>query len=196
VKLNDAGPSGAQIAANLGVLGQVAGAAAAGGNVLNGLIVSKAVDAIDTVSGFAPSDGPNIGPAADLPGTGRVRVAADLFAVLLLGEVQTQFGTTITPFQSATGTVVLSAANLPAVLANRIDAAPATAGIQDLKEWMALLSYVGTGLGGSIGPEYFSTANFAQFGSFGVAVQNRNATYPLASIGQFVGTLAGLQSAP
>ena len=95
-----------------------------------------------------------------------------------------------------TGTAVLSETNLPAVLANRIDAAPATPGVQELKEWMALLSYVGTGLGGSIGPEYLSTANFAQFGSFGVAVQNRNATYPLASIGQLVGTLAGLQSAP
>jgi hypothetical protein len=46
------------------------------------------------------------------------------------------------------GPAVLSGANLPGLLANRIDAAPATGGIQELKEWMALLSYVGTGSAG------------------------------------------------
>ena len=61
---------------------------------------------------------------------------------------------------------------------------------------MALLSYLGKGLGGSISSEYASTANFTQFGIFGAAVQIRNASYPLASIGQFIGTLSTLQAAP
>jgi hypothetical protein len=81
------------------------------------------------------------------------------------------------------------------VLANRIDVAPATAGIQELKDWTALLSYLRFGLGGSITPIYASTPLFAQFGSFGIAIQTRSATYPLASIGQMLTTLGGLQSA-
>ena len=60
---------------------------------------------------------------------------------------------------------------------------------------MALLSYVATGLHGSINSDYASTTNFVQFGSFGAAVQTRNSTYPLASIGQLMGTLGGLQAA-
>jgi hypothetical protein len=91
---------------------------------------------------------------------------------------------------------VLSIANLPAILANRINAAPATGSVQELKEWMALLSYEGTTLGGAIGPEYFSTSNFVQFGSFGAAVQVRNATYPLAGVGQLVATEGTVLSAP
>jgi hypothetical protein len=66
-----------------------------GTNTLSALIVSKAVDAIDIVSGFAASDGANTGASSPLPGSGRLRVGADLFAVLLLGAVQTQFGVTI-----------------------------------------------------------------------------------------------------
>ena len=68
--------------------------------------------------------------------------------------------------------------------------------MQELKEWMALLSYVATGLGGSINSDYASTTNFAQFGSFGVAVRTRDANYPIASIGQLMSTLGGLQAAP
>jgi hypothetical protein len=90
----------------------------------------------------------------------------------------------------------LSGANFPGLLANRIDAAPGTPGVQELKEWMALLSYVGSGLGGSIHEEYASTSNFTKFGNFGRAVRTRNLSYPLASIGQLFGTLSGLQNAP
>jgi hypothetical protein len=68
--------------------------------------------------------------------------------------------------------------------------------VQELKEWMALLSNVGTGLGGTIGPEYKSTTNFTEFSTFGSAVQTRNASYPLADIAQLVGTVAALQQAP
>jgi 2',3'-cyclic-nucleotide 2'-phosphodiesterase (5'-nucleotidase family) len=196
VRLNDAAPS----AANLGALGQVAAAAAADSaqhtKSVSALIVSKAVAAVATVSGFSPADAANVGAAAPLDGTARVRVAVDLFAVLLLGAVESQFGVAITPFQSATGPATLSSADLPGILANRIDASPATAGVQELKEWMALLSYLETGLNGTVSPAYASTPDFTQFATFGPAVQIRNATYPLASIGQFLATASSLQSGP
>src|SRR4029077_14686324 len=112
------------------------------------LIVSKAVAAIDTVSGFAATDLENTGAATPLSSANRVRVAVDLYAVLLINAVQSQFGVAITPYQSATGTTVLSSADFVTLLGNRIDAAPATAGIQELKEWTALLSNVTTGLSG------------------------------------------------
>lgn len=195
VELNDAVPS----SANLLVLGQVAAAAAAdsaaGTPTLDALIVGKAVDAIGTMSGFAPNDPANTGIATPLSGA-RSRVAVDLYGVLLLNAVQAQFGTAITAYKSATGADVLSGADIPGIMANRIDAAPGTAGIQELKEWMALLSYLDQGLGGSITPPYASTSNFFQFGSFGAAVQTRNASYPLAAVGQFVSTLSSLEAAP
>ena len=200
VKLNDTSPTLAQIAANLGVLGQVATDAATdsalGTNTLNTLIVSKAVDAIDTVSGFAANDPENTGAVTPLPTSGRIRASADLFAILLIGAVQTRFGVTITPYQAATGTVVLSSANFPAILANRIDAAPGTPGVQELKEWESVLFNLDGGLGGFISSDYASTANFADFFGDGVAVKIRNDSYPIAGIGQFATTVAGLQSAP
>jgi 2',3'-cyclic-nucleotide 2'-phosphodiesterase (5'-nucleotidase family) len=200
VSLNDSAPSAGQIPANLSALGQVAAAAAAdsaaGTATLSALIVSKAVAAIDTVSGFAPSDSANVGATTVLSDTVRVRVAVDFYAVLLLGAVQAQFGVSITPYRSGTGTATLSSADIPGVLSNRIGAAAANEPIPELKEWMALLSYLSTGLGGSISSEYSSTASFAQFGSFGAAVKVRNATYPLARIGQLVTTVVGLRSAP
>jgi 2',3'-cyclic-nucleotide 2'-phosphodiesterase (5'-nucleotidase family) len=200
VKLNDANPSNDQIVVNLGVLAQVAAAAAAdataGSNTLGALVVSKAIAAIGTVAGFAVSDGANTGPAIELPATARVRLATDLFAILALGVVQVQFGTTITTYKSATGPATLSGADIAGLLANRIDADPSTAGVQELKEWMTLLSYLGAGLKGTISSAYASTGDFAQFGGFGVAVQTRNANYPIAAIGQLAGTLGGLQGAP
>ncbi len=121
-----------------------------------------------------------------------MRTTVDLFALLLLGAVQQQFGITIIPWQSATGFTPLS--GIPTILGNRIFTSPG--GNQELKEWMALLAYVGTGLGGSINSDYASTTNFAQFPASGVAVRTRDANYPLASIGQLLGTLGGLQAAP
>ncbi len=196
VSLNDVNPDNGQIGANLGVLGQVAGAAAASTNTLSALIVSKAIAAIDTVSGFAPGDTENIGPATALSDADRVRMAVDLYAVLLLGAVQAEFGVTITPYASATGPAILSGANFPGLLANRIDAAPGTPNVQELKEWMALLSYVGTGLDGSIPDKYRSNSNFTKFDNFGRAVRTRNLSYPVVSIGQLFGTLSSLQNAP
>jgi hypothetical protein len=123
-------------------------------------------------------------------------VAADLFEVFFLDAIQAQFGVAITAYKSATGAGALSRADVAGILVNRIDAAPASAGVQELKEWMALLSYVGAGLGGSITPAYASSSNFAQFGAFGVAVQSRNASYPIASIGALITTLASLVGGP
>ena len=200
VKLNDAAPSPAQIATNLASLGQVAAAAAAdaatGTTSLIQIISAKAVGAIATVTGFAPSDAANIGAPTLLPASGRVRVVVDLFTLLLVNGVGTELGLNVTAYQASTGGVVLSAANLPAVLQNRLDAQPMTPGVQELKAWMALLFYIRSGLGGTIGPGYLSTSNFTQFGSFGVAVTNRNAAYPLAMIAQLAVTLGGLQNAP
>ena len=200
VKLNDASPSNAEISANLGVLGQVAAAAAAdaaaGTNSLSALVVSKAVAAIDTVSGFAPADNANTGPATDLSGTARVRMATDLFAILALDAVKAQFGVTIRVYKSAAGAATLSGADLAGILANRINAAPAIAGVQELKEWMALLSYLESGLKATVTSAYASTSDFTEFGSSGAAVQTRNASYPIASIAQLMGTLGGLLGAP
>lgn len=61
---------------------------------------------------------------------------------------------------------------------------------------MALLSYLGKGLDGTVTPAYFSTSNFTQFSTFGVAVKTRNASYPLANIGQVASTVGRLQIAP
>lgn len=200
ITLNDSAPSGTEIAANLAVLGQVAAAAAAdaaaGTNSVSALIVSHAVGAVTAVSGFVATDAANVGAATPLSNSSRVRAVVDLYAVLLMGAVQSQFGTSITAYQSAAGNTALSAENLAGILANRINAAPAGGSVQELKEWTALLSYEGTALGGSIGLEYESTGNFAQFGSFGAAVKIRNAMYPVTGIGQLLQTLGALSAAP
>ena len=200
VELNDVNPSSAQIMANLGALGQVAAAAAAdsvaGTSTLPALVVSKAVAAIDVVSGFSPSDVVNTGPTSDLPTTTRVRIAADLYAILSLGVVQTQFGVAVTAYKSASGSASLSSTDFAGILANRISSAPPSAAIQELKEWMALLSYVGTGLKGSVPSDYGSGSDFTQFSSSGAAVKTRSASYPLADIARLTSTLAGLQGSP
>ena len=196
VNLNDANPSGTQILTNLTTAGSVAFASLQGTSAAASLVVSKALAAIDTVSAFAPTDLENTGATTDLDPSKRVRVVVDLYALLLINAVQSQFGIAVTPYQAATGTTVLSSADFATLLGNRIDAAPGTAGIQELKEWTALLSNVTTGLHGTIGPDYASTANFAQFATFGAAVQTRNASYPVADIGQLAQTLGALQAAP
>src|SRR5207302_6153757 len=180
VKLNDANPDATQSAADLKAMAEVGYAAIYGTASVSGLVASKAVAAIDTVSGFAANDIRNTGTATPLSATTRVRGAVDLYSLLLLNAVESQYGIKITPYQSANGATVLSSSNLAAVLANRVNATPGSSTIQELKEWMALLSNVGTALGGSIGPEYASTPLFTQFLAAGSAVHSRNACYPLA----------------
>jgi 2',3'-cyclic-nucleotide 2'-phosphodiesterase (5'-nucleotidase family) len=197
VELNDPVPTADQIAANLAVLGEVANDALAdaraGTNTLSALISSKAVAAIDTVSAFATADGANTGTAMDLTASSRVRVATDVFALLALGPVESQLGTTITVYKSATGSATLSGSDTAGLLANRIMATPTSSSPQELKEWMAQLTYLTGGLKGSITSAYSSTSDFMQFNTFGAAVQTRNGSYPLAAIGQLNGTLDGLQ---
>jgi hypothetical protein len=170
--------------------------AATGSHTLSALVVAKAIAAIDTVAGFSANDGPCVGTPTPLDETKRVRVAADLYAILMMGAAQAQFGAGITAYQSASGTATLSSSDFPGILSRRIDQAPGTAGLQELKEWMVLLQYLKTVLGGTVPASYASTANFTQFGSFGASVTVRNATYPLANIGQLMGTLGALQAAP
>lgn len=196
VKLNDPNPDAAQTGANLAVVGEVLSTSIFGTNAVAGLVAAKAVAAIDTLSAFSPADATNTGTTTDLTGTTRLRVAVDLYALLLLNAVESQYGLKITAYQAATGATTLSGADYPTLLGNRIDAAPATAGVQELKEWMALLANVGSGLHGTIGPDYASTPNFTDFPTFGAAVRTRDTAYPLAAIGQLVTTSAALQQAP
>lgn len=196
VTLNDASPDATQSAADLKALAEVGYAAIYGPGSVSALVASKAVAAIDTVSGFAPGDLRSNGAATPLSTTTRVHGAVDLYAVLLLNAVESQYGIKITPYQAASGSTVLSSSNFAAVLANRISATPVSSTLVELKEWMALLMDAGSLLGGSIGPEYASTPNFTQFPAAGSAVQIRNASYPLASIGQLAGTMSALQQAP
>ena len=209
-KLNDADLTGA--AANLAVLGQVATLAATdaatGTKTLNALIVSKAIAAIDTVSGFAPTDPACTGTATVLTGASRIRLSADLYAVLMMDAAQTEFGANITAWATPTGTTdadKLSSANMARLMANRIDLDPATAGTQELKEWMALLQYLTApaasgGLEGLIPTAYASSTDFSQWwlapGSFGTAVTTRNASYPYPNIGGLMAQLQTLMAAP
>jgi 2',3'-cyclic-nucleotide 2'-phosphodiesterase (5'-nucleotidase family) len=200
VTLNDVAPTSAQIFANLGVIAAVGTAALedsiAGTNTASTLVVSKAIAAIDTISAFAANDAANTGSTTPLTANARVRVATDLFGILALGSVQTQFGVSITVYSQATGSTTLSGANLGGILANRINAVPSSASIQELKAWSALLSYLATGLNGSVTSAYASTSVFTQFPVSGAAVQTRNSSYPLPSIGQFISSMANLEGTP
>ena len=131
-----------------------------------------------------------------MPEAKRVRIVVDLYTLLLINAIGGELGVTVTPYQSASGTMVLSPDNLPAILSNRVDAAPGTPGLQELKGWMALLSYITSGLSGRITPIYASTSDFSQFASFGNAVRLRNASYPVTSLGQLLLMLGNLRNAP
>jgi hypothetical protein len=196
VKPNDANPDQAQTGANLTAVGDIAGASLGGTTAVSRLVATKAIAAIDTVSAFAPADVENTGPTTDLTGSARIRTAVDLYTLLFINAIEASYGISVKPYQSATGSTVLSSADLATLLGNRIDAAPGTAGIQELKGWMALLSNTATALHGTIGPEYASTTVFTDFPTFGAAVKARNSSYPLADIGKLVATGAALQTAP
>lgn len=204
-QLNEAAPDPA---GNFPVLGAVAAAAAAdaaqGSHTLDTMLVKAAVASISQVSAFAATDPACVGSVTALDGSTRYRVAADLYGVLMMGAVQSQFGVSITPYAGATGTAVVSGADLAGALGNRINATPGAASPVELKEWQALALYLGTpaasgGLGGAIGTQYASTARFTDFGTaFGSAVTTRNASYgsALPAIGQLMTTLQSLTVAP
>ena len=205
VALNDpaATLTPAQIGANLQTLGTIATMAATDAGMhtatLNTKIFTLATAAIGQVSAFSSLDPSCKGTAAALDSTKRYRVAGDLYAILMMGAVQSQFGVSITAYAAPTGTATVSGANLTAAMANRINLNGPTATVQELKEWMALVLYMitppaqgGYFTNGTITSEYLSTPNFTEFGTCGAAVKVRNGTYPIASIGQLMATLQAL----
>jgi 2',3'-cyclic-nucleotide 2'-phosphodiesterase (5'-nucleotidase family) len=203
VDLNDVNPDAAHIAANLTALGTVAAAGVQGMTAVYGLIMGKAVAAIASVSQFAPMDLPCEQATTVLDGSTRYRVAADLYAVLMMGAIESYFGISITAYADATSNTVVSGANIPAAMANRINLNPGATTFQETKEWEALLLYLitpkaqgGAFTNGAIGADYASTPDFTQFPAYGNAVKVRNASYPLPDVIQLMTTLTQLVQAP
>jgi hypothetical protein len=206
VTLNDASIP-ANPTANLTVLGDVAlkGAtdAAAGSILLPTLIFQKATAAIAAVSAFGSTDLACTGTPAALATDKRARVAGDLYAVMMMGAAQSKFGAAIAAYAAPTGTTTVSGADLAGAMANRINLNGPVATVQELKEWMALVISLitpqasgGHFASGTITSEYKSTANFTDFPTDGAAITVRNASYPILSIGQLMGTLKTLTTAP
>jgi hypothetical protein len=61
--------------------------------------------------------GPTLVQLPFLPETKRVRIVLELYTLLLINAIGGESSLTVTPYQSASGTVVLSPVNLPAILA-------------------------------------------------------------------------------
>jgi len=196
-----------QIAANLPVLGDVAlkaGTDAATGSIqLPTALFNLATAAVSAVNGFAPTDAACTGATTPLATSGRYRVAADLYMVMMMGAAQGKFGVSITAYAKSTGATTVSAANLAAAMAYRINLDGPSATVVELKEWMALLINLitppaqgGHFTNGTVTGEYLSTDLFTDFLTDGAAVKVRSASYPLATIGQLMTTLATLKAAP
>jgi hypothetical protein len=186
----------------------VAVAAAKGSSTINAMLVNAAIAAVTNVSAFAATDPSCTHAATALDGTTRYRISADLYGILMMGAIESQFGISITPYATnLPGTAVLSIADLTSALANRIDTTPGSGGkVVELKEWEALALFMTTntaegGLGGVIGTQYASTTNFTDFAAvppaFGAAVTVRNASYgsALPYVGQLMTTLQTLTAA-
>jgi 5'-nucleotidase len=67
------------------------------------------------------------------------RLVVDVYTVLVMG-IAADYGLTIAPKDAAGNPIDLG--DMSAILAQRIDADPATAGVQELKEWVSLLFFV------------------------------------------------------
>lgn len=208
VKLADPAPDAGRVAANLEALGQVAAVATADGAGAEGaglasLLMAKALAAIGPVSAFAPGDPACTGPAAPL-GSGRIRVALDLYLVLMMDRAQALLGTRAALYRAAQGDAVLSAAapgGLEAILANRILLAP-DGPLRELKAWLAVLLYLTTPPArgghfqdGRITAEYAAPADFRRFPEAGAAVRVRNAAYPLARLAALADLVQALLAA-
>jgi hypothetical protein len=172
-------------AVNFPIVGEVAALSAAdakgGTSTLNALLVEDASAAITGISAFASSDPACTATTGLTPlalDTTRYRISANLYGVLMLDAIQSQFGVSISPYASATGSTVLSQSDMTTLLGNRINAVPGGTSLVELKEWEALLEYLTApaasgGLAGEIGPAYASTVNIADYASFGAAVTTR-----------------------
>jgi len=129
----------------------------------------------------------------------------DLYVLLMINAAEARFGIQATIYPSAQGGVGLSAATpggLQRILDNRISLDPGGP-LRELKVWTALLSYLTTPpslgghfAGGWISPEYFSSADFRQFPSFGPGVRARNAGYPLDRVSTLAARIQALAEAP
>ena len=201
-ELDDACPGAEQVAANLGVLGQVA-AAAADPSRLSGLLMAKAVATVGMVSSFEPGDHACTGPALQLSGKGRHRLAASLYTLLMMQGARARFGIDLSVHKGPVGPELLSGGDLAGLMANRIDLSASgdpAAPVTETKEWMALLLYLGTppALGGHfregrISAEYASSADMGRVGSFGRAVRERASSYPAARLRHLQATLRTLE---
>jgi len=191
---------------SLDTLAQVAAAAradaATGGTTLPALLVARAVAAVSGVAAFGPDDPACTGAVTALAGSGRWRMVADLYAILMLAVTREQFGTTITPCQGPEGGQVLEAtpAGLAAALGNRLNLNPAGSPLVEAKGWTALLLYVRSPSGplrqGQGAALYASAGGFTRFPSFGAAVRIRAPDYPLERIRKLNGVVANLQALP
>jgi len=191
---------------SLDTLAQVAAAAradaATGGTTLPALLVARAVAAVSGVAAFGPDDPACTGAVTALAGSGRWRMVADLYAILMLAVTREQFGTTINPCQGPEGGQVLEAtpAGLAAALGNRLNLNPAGSPLVEAKGWTALLLYVRSPSGplrqGQGAALYASAGGFTRFPSFGAAVRIRAPDYPLERIRKLNGVVANLQALP
>ncbi len=92
---------------------------------------------------FSCQSAPTI-PSISLLGTNRIPCVLDLYTALMFLDADMQSlltvaGLPIVPYTGVTGSTVLSADN---VLNSRLDRDTSTAGVQEVKEWMALLQFV------------------------------------------------------
>ena len=200
LRLDD--PDPARTGEHLAILGRVARAAGhdagAGTTTLQALLMAEAVAAIGPVTAFAADDLACTGPVAPLL-PGRQRVVLDLYMLMMMGGVQTQFGLDTAIYAAPQGDRKLGGApgGLEAILANRLNLSPSGA-FQEMKGWMALLCYLRGPhfAGGRITAEYDSGGGFTGFPSFGAAVRTRNAAYPLDRVGALAAMAGALRQAP
>ena len=190
VNLNDFLPDAQGLAANLGVLAQVA--AAREPSALGGLLVAKALAAVGDLAGFAPEDAACTGTAASLDGTVRHRLAASLYTLAMMAGVRARFGVELTAYRDATGPAVLDAADLPAAMANRVTLDPAGSAVVETKEWQALLLYLTTPQ--ALGGHFLDGRVTNEYA--GAAVWNRAPDYPSEALGRYLATLDLLRTAP
>jgi hypothetical protein len=187
-------PTPASVASNLAELARIAalGASDAAADpptvTLNAYLFNRALEAVGPLAAFSPADPACVGTPQALASGPRIRLAVDLYSVLMLGAVQSRFGLGITPYASAAGTAVIDRSDLAGALKNRISLADPGAPVLELKTWMALVQYLTTPPAqgghfdrGVITGEYKSTPTFTDFtvpaAGYGAAVKVRSASY-------------------
>jgi 2',3'-cyclic-nucleotide 2'-phosphodiesterase (5'-nucleotidase family) len=192
---------------NLETVGQVADTPTRG---LIARMLQKGLAAVGQVYAFDPADLACTGtvagqatPPQAVDGRSRLRIAAGLEAILLLGSMQPQLGFSLTPYVGASGDAAITSA--ATAMPCRLNLTPTAGTVQECKEWLALLLYLrrpaaqgGPFTNGAIGSDYASTGSFLDLGDaskFGPAVTYRNTSYPLRRIALLMQTEQTLASA-